>query len=62
MVQHKVHRIPIIDSEGNLVTIITQSQLVRELYKNLSKFDISFKTVEELKLGYKEVLSIQTVL
>jgi len=59
MVQHKVHRIPIVDNEGNLVSILTQSQLVRELYKNLSKFDISFKTVESLRLGYKEVLSVQ---
>jgi len=60
MVQHKVHRIPIINIEGELISVITQSHLVRELYKNFSKFDIASQTVQDLKLGYKEVLSIRS--
>lgn len=38
MVKWKVHRIPVIDSEGELMTLITQSQVLKFLYQNMSKF------------------------
>jgi len=60
IVQYKVHRVPIINIEGQLISVITQSHLVRELYKNFSKFDIASQRVQDIKLGYKEVLSIRS--
>jgi len=41
MVKWKVHRIPIVDAEGELITIISQSQLSSFVYKYLSSFSPS---------------------
>eukprot|EP00026_Physarum_polycephalum_P010022 Phypoly_transcript_10166.p1 GENE.Phypoly_transcript_10166~~Phypoly_transcript_10166.p1 ORF type:complete len:217 (+),score=24.53 Phypoly_transcript_10166:115-765(+) len=41
MVKWGVHRIPIVDAEGNLMTIITQSQLSTFVYKYLTSFPAS---------------------
>eukprot|EP01118_Nematostelium_gracile_P019596 TRINITY_DN913_c0_g1_i1.p1 TRINITY_DN913_c0_g1~~TRINITY_DN913_c0_g1_i1.p1 ORF type:complete len:345 (-),score=81.03 TRINITY_DN913_c0_g1_i1:82-1056(-) len=58
MVDHGVHRIPILSPDGLLASVVTQSQLVRELYNRLSLFDIGDKTIEQLQIGIKEVLTI----
>jgi len=60
MVKYKVHRIPIVNVDGELVSVITQSHLLSELYKNFSKFDIFSKRVQDIKLGYKNVISIRS--
>jgi CBS domain-containing protein len=60
MVEHKSHRLPVVDSTGELITIITQSHLLKLLNQNMTKFEIFSKKIENLKLGYKEVLNIQS--
>jgi len=46
MVKWKVHRIPVIDSEGELMTLITQSQVLKFLYQNMSKYgDLAYTSV-----------------
>lgn len=60
LVEHKVHRIPIVDSAGDLVSIVSQSHLVKLLRDNHSKFPAMKKKIGPLKLGYREVLSVKT--
>jgi len=60
MVKWGVHRIPIIDAEGTLETLVTQSQVVKYLAANTYLLgSLRGKTVEELDLGTREVLTIQ---
>lgn len=62
MVDHRVHRIPIVNAEGDLVSIVTQSHLVRLLAEKIDMFPAFARLrVAELKLGYKEVLSVKEV-
>jgi len=58
MVQYKVHRIPAVDHDGVLQTIITQSSAIQLLSKNLHLFKISESTINDLKLGIKNVYTI----
>lgn len=58
---HKVHRIPIVSSEGELITLVTQSHLIRLIHANINKFAIGNKRVSDLQLGYKDVLSLTDV-
>jgi len=60
MILKKVHRVPIVDGEGNLKTIITQSHIAQLVAKNhLELFHLQPK-VSDLKLGLKEVISIES--
>jgi len=59
MASWDVHRLPVVDHEGNLVTILTQSQVVSFLYNANVKIPFATKTVGELKLGYKNVISVK---
>jgi predicted transcriptional regulator len=56
MTKWKVHRVPVVDSMGTLLTSISQSSIVKFLCRIISKFSVAEKTVEELKLGYKTVV------
>jgi len=59
MVQWRVHRIPVVDSEGELVTVITQSHVVKFLYQNMYLFgNLPNLTVEELKMFHAPVVSV----
>lgn len=59
MVNWKVHRIPVIDSEGTLLSIITQSHVTKFLYQNMYLFGtLSQQTVESLKMFYSPVVTI----
>jgi len=60
MIAKKIHRFPIIDCEGNLISIITQSHIVELVAKNRYKlFDFTYnKTIIDLNLGLKDVISI----
>eukprot|EP01101_Sappina_pedata_P011519 TRINITY_DN7759_c0_g1_i1.p1 TRINITY_DN7759_c0_g1~~TRINITY_DN7759_c0_g1_i1.p1 ORF type:complete len:340 (-),score=200.36 TRINITY_DN7759_c0_g1_i1:90-1109(-) len=59
LVKWAVHRIPVVDSEkGNLVTLLTQSQVVSFLQKHIGGFPFAKKTVGDLQLGYKKVVSV----
>jgi len=59
MVLWKVHRVPVIDSSGELLTLITQSQIVSFIGRYTSQLgELAKKTVGEMKLGLCEVLSV----
>jgi len=59
MVKWKVHRIPVIDSEGQLMTLITQSQVLKFLYQNMSKFgDLPYSSVGSLNMVHSPVITI----
>jgi len=59
MVRWKVHRIPVIDSEGELITIITQSHITKFLYQHMSMFGaLAERSVESLKMFFSPVVTI----
>jgi len=61
MAKWRVHRIPVIDSEGELITILTQSHVVKFLYLNMSIFShLSMGTVENLHMMRSPVVSISS--
>lgn len=56
-----VHRVLVIDHEGTLKNVITQSAIVEFLWKHRSHFtDILEKSLFELNLGAKDVVSAKT--
>jgi 5'-AMP-activated protein kinase, regulatory gamma subunit len=52
------HRFAVVDASGKVLSILSQSQLVRSLLPYIQGTDLATKTVSELRLGYKPVLSI----
>jgi len=61
MVKWRVHRIPVIDSEGELQTVITQSHIVKFLYQNMYMFGtLPIQTVGDLKMFHAPVITIST--
>jgi CBS domain-containing protein len=60
MCKWKVHRVPILDSAGELETAISQSFLAKYLAQFVDQLPVHTKTVGELKLGYKpEVIAVK---
>lgn len=60
MIKWRVHRVPVVDTDGELLTVITQSHIARLIYKWLARFEqLADSTVEQLKLGYGEVITAQ---
>jgi len=54
-----VHRVPIVDAEGELITIITQSHIMRFLYQHMYMFgDLAGKTLESLHMIHNGVVSV----
>jgi len=51
MVRWKVHRIPVVDSDGELLTLVTQSQVCQYIHNSIDSISIAKKTVKDLKLG-----------
>jgi CBS-domain-containing membrane protein len=55
-----VHRLAVVDSMGNLVSVLSQSRVTRWL-ANRSEWvmgDLATMTVEEFRLGYRDVVTI----
>jgi CBS domain-containing protein len=53
------HRVAVVDDDGkSLVSILTQSQLVRWLSSHIAATSWGKNTVSQLRLGYKPVVSI----
>jgi CBS domain-containing protein len=51
-----VHRVPVIDGAGELVSLLSQSRITLYLADHLIKFDFAKKTVGELKLGLRDTV------
>jgi len=61
MTDKKIHRVAVVDEKGQLTNVITMSDLVQYIFNNLQPFSsLKGKTVEELHLGIKEVVSTTT--
>jgi len=61
---YKIHRIPVIDSTGELHTILSQSRVVQYLAQYIDMFTFAQETVEQHKLGYRDsvvVVSTESV-
>jgi len=59
MAHWKVHRIPVINSEGELITLLTQSQVLRFIYHNMVSFgSFSTSTVEKLSMAVSPVVTV----
>lgn len=61
MVKWRVHRIPVVDAEGHLETLITQSHVIKYIHDHLYLLKrMKSKTVEDLDLGTKGVITIHS--
>mmetsp|Transcript_24448 Transcript_24448/g.34270 ORF Transcript_24448/g.34270 Transcript_24448/m.34270 type:complete len:334 (+) Transcript_24448:57-1058(+) len=58
LVDQKAHRLPVVDSRGNLITILTQSHVVRLIWNHMHKFSVYNKSLAELHLAFKDVYTI----
>lgn len=59
IVNEGLHRLPIVDSDGNIVDIITQSMLIDFLWQNIEKIgDLSQKEVKDIPTSHQNVFSI----
>jgi len=57
--KHKVHRVPVIDAEGHIVNLITQSSLIAFIAENVDKLgSVVNQTVGSLLLGHKDVVTV----
>jgi len=55
----KLHRVPVADGEGNIIGIITQSQVINFLYKNVGQFpDAAALKVKDRCLVFPPVVSV----
>jgi len=56
MVQKKLHRFAVVDGANKVVTVVTQSQILKLIHKNLPIFKTAIhKTIGELNLGIRKV-------
>jgi CBS domain-containing protein len=59
LAEHGVHRIPVVNRNGDVVNLITQSTVVDLLAKHVDSLgSIVSDTLHELQMGYKPVISI----
>ena len=54
----KVHRVATVDSAGNLQDLVTQSAVVEFIAEHSNEVPFAKKTVEEMKLGYRKVITV----
>jgi len=62
LIHYKVHRIPIIDSSGELVMVLSQSRVVQYLIQYIDLFDWASKTVGHFSLGYRQVVVVPSTM
>ena len=61
LVQEGLHRLVLKNSDsGELVSLVTQSQVVQVLYPHISEFAFASRTVGELQLGYRQTGTVST--
>lgn len=59
LAKHKVHRVPVIDHQGRVSNLITQSSIVSFLAAHIDKLgNIAGQTVSSLLLGHKDVFTV----
>jgi len=58
MNEAEVHRVPVVDDGGELVSLLSQSRIVAFLTNHVLKIPYAHKTMEELHLGLRPVVSV----
>ncbi|KAL6045534.1 hypothetical protein QOT17_007624 [Balamuthia mandrillaris] len=59
MVKYRLHRLPIIDEEGDLETVVSQSHIAQLLHQHMNVMgDLATATVAELSLGLRQVITV----
>jgi len=58
MVHKKIHRVPVINMNNELVSVITQSHVLNLIFNNIDKFSNLQETVGNIQLGTKPVLTV----
>jgi len=58
MTSGSLHRMAVLDSDGQLSDILTQSSIIRYLYNNVDQLDNADKSLEELKVGRENVHTV----
>jgi len=62
ILKYSVHRLAVLDSDGTLVTVLTQSQIINFLSEHLDKFPKLCQTkVGDIQLGYTSDLWVATL-
>jgi len=56
--KYKLNRIPVFDSVGDLITVVTQSAIVKLLCDNISYFSFASKRLGDLNIGVKPVFTV----
>jgi CBS domain-containing protein len=54
----RLHRLPVVDKDGKLIGILSQSRLVRFLGQHVSKFDFGSLSIKQTHLGVQKVISV----
>jgi len=54
----KVHRVPVISNTGKLVSVVSQSAVVKLLWANMAEIGIGDKTLSELGFAKKDLYTI----
>jgi CBS domain-containing protein len=49
------HRALVVSSEGRMIGVVSQGDIVKLFFKNIDVYEVAKKTVKELKFGYCEV-------
>jgi CBS domain-containing protein len=53
-----VHRVPVVNEKGEVTNILSQSSLITFLYKNCANFTEFSRSLAQLHLGSKPVISV----
>jgi len=53
-----IRRVPIVDAQGKVLALVSQSTIVSFLAKNITKVSLASKTLEELGIARKKVFSV----
>jgi len=56
---HQVHRVPVISTCGVLVSVVSQSAVMRFIWDNISEITFADKTLEELGFNPKSVIVVE---
>jgi len=51
----EVHRVPLVDESGEVVSILSQSRLAQLFSENIGLFPLAARTIGDLKLGFRNV-------
>jgi CBS domain-containing protein len=54
----RLHRLPVVDKDGKLIGILSQSRIVRYLGQHVAKFDFGSLSIKQTHLGMQKVIAV----